>query len=123
MGYMIFTPVFFANIGMTVKFNSINTDMLVFGVFFILAGIVGKLIGCAGASLLCKYSPKDSFRVGVGMMARAEVALVCAQKGVENGMINSAIMPFILILIILSSFITPMLLKLSYKNDAVKSAA
>ena len=95
MGYMIFTPVFFANIGMTVKFNSINTDMLVFGVFFILAGIAGKLIGCAGASLLCKYSPKDSFRVGVGMMARAEVALVCAQKGVENGMINSAIMPFI----------------------------
>lgn len=123
MGYMIFTPVFFANIGMTVKFNSINTDMLVFGVFFILAGIAGKLLGCAGASLLCKYSPKDSFRVGVGMMARAEVALVCAQKGVENGMINSAIMPFILILIILSSFVTPMLLKLSYKNDAVKSAA
>ena len=123
MGYMIFTPVFFANIGMTVKFDSINTDMLVFGVFFILAGIAGKLLGCAGASLLCKYPLKDSFRVGVGMMARAEVALVCAQKGVENGMINSAIMPFILILIILSSFVTPLLLKFSYKNDTVKAAA
>ncbi|MCQ2472335.1 MAG: cation:proton antiporter [Clostridia bacterium] len=118
MSYMIFTPVFFANIGMTVKFNSINPAMILFGLCFILAGLAGKVFGCAGASLLCKYSPKDSLRVGVGMMARAEVALVCAQKGVENGMINSAIMPFILMLIIASSFITPMILKKSYKKQA-----
>lgn len=116
MSYMIFTPVFFANIGMTVKFNSINTGMILFGVCFILAGLSGKVFGCAGASLLCRYSPKDSLRVGIGMMARAEVALVCAQKGVENGMINSAIMPFILMLIIISSFVTPMILRKSYKK-------
>lgn len=114
MSYMIFTPVFFANIGMTVKFDSVNSSMILFGVCFILAGLSGKLFGCAGASLLCKYSAKDSFRVGVGMMARAEVALVCAQKGVENGLINSSIMPFILVLIILSSFVTPVILKDSY---------
>lgn len=118
MSYMIFTPVFFANIGMTVKFNSINTSMILFGICFILAGLLGKVLGCSGASLLCKYSHKDSLRVGVGMMARAEVALVCAQKGVENGMINSAIMPFILMLIIISSFVTPMILKKSYKKAA-----
>ena len=52
------------------------------------------------------------------MMARAEVALVCAQKGVENGMIKSSIMPFILMLIIISSFVTPMILKKSYKKEA-----
>lgn len=116
MSYMIFTPVFFANIGMTVKFNSINTGMILFGICFILAGLSGKVLGCAGASLLCRYSVKDSLRVGVGMMARAEVALVCAQKGVENGMIDSAIMPFILMLIIISSFVTPMILRRSYKK-------
>ncbi len=114
LGYMIFTPVFFANIGMTVKFTSISSDMILFGVVFILAGLSGKVFGCAGASLLCGYDKKDSIRVGVGMMARAEVALVCAQKGVENGMINSSIMPFVLALIIISSFITPLILKKSY---------
>ncbi len=116
MSYMIFTPVFFANIGMTVKFNSINTSMILFGACFIIAGLAGKVLGCAGASLLCGYSKKDSFRVGIGMMARAEVALVCAQKGVENGMISSSIMPFILMLIIISSFVTPTFLKKSYKK-------
>lgn len=123
MSYMIFTPVFFANIGMTVKFNSINTGMILFGLCFIFAGLAGKVLGCAGASLICKYSPKDSVRVGLGMMARAEVALVCAQKGVENNMISSSIMPFILILIILSSFVTPMLLKLSYKKELQAKSA
>ena len=123
MSYMIFTPVFFANIGMTVKFDSINTGMILFGLCFILAGLSGKVIGCAGASLLCRYDFKDSVRVGLGMMARAEVALVCAQKGVENHMINSNIMPFILILIILSSFVTPMFLKMSYKKELPANAA
>ena len=117
------TPVFFANIGMTVKFDSINTGMILFGLCFILAGLSGKVIGCAGASLLCRYDFKDSVRVGLGMMARAEVALVCAQKGVENHMINSNIMPFILILIILSSFVTPMFLKMSYKKELPANAA
>ena len=123
MSYMIFTPVFFANIGMTVKFDSINTGMILFGLCFILAGLSGKVIGCAGASLLCRYDFKDSVRVGLGMMVRAEVALVCAQKGVENHMINSNIMPFILILIILSSFVTPMFLKMSYKKELPANAA
>lgn len=114
LSYMIFTPVFFANIGMTVKFTSVSPDLILFGVIFIIAGLSGKVFGCAGASLICKYDKKDSIRVGVGMMARAEVALVCAQKGVENGMINSAIMPFVLALIVISSFVTPLILKKSY---------
>ena len=44
MSYMIFTPVFFANIGMTVKFNSINSGMILFGLCFILAGLASLQI-------------------------------------------------------------------------------
>lgn len=119
MSYMIFVPVFFANIGMTTKFDGMNGAMAGFGVCFILAGLVGKAVGCGGTALACKYSVKDALRIGVGMMARAEVALVCAQKGVENGLVDSAIMPFILILIILTSFLTPLILKISYKKEAL----
>lgn len=117
MSYMIFTPVFFANIGLTITFGNIGKNMLLFGICFILAGIVGKVCGCGGMALLCGHKPKDALRVGIGMMARAEVALVCAQKGVENGIIDSAIMPFILIMIIITSFVTPITLRLTYKNE------
>jgi Kef-type K+ transport system membrane component KefB len=51
------------------------------------------------------------------MMARAEVALVTAQKGLENGIIDNTIMPFIVIMIIVTSFVTPVLLQRAYKDE------
>ena len=113
MSYMIFTPVF----------DGISETMMLFGICFILAGIAGKVIGCGGMAMLCGYKPIDGLRIGIGMMARAEVALVCAQKGVESGIIDSTIMPFILILIIITSFITPITLRLTYKIEPLPDAA
>lgn len=117
MGYMIFTPVFFANIGITTEFGSISGDVAIFGICFILAGLAGKVIGCGSMALACKYGVRDSLKVGIGMMARAEVALVCAQKGVEYGMISTSIMPFIVMLIVVSSFVTPIVLRKLYRKE------
>lgn len=115
--YMIFGPVFFANIGLNTTFTGINSDFVWFGICFIAVGLIGKVVGCGLTAKLMRYSWKDSLRVGVGMMVRAEVVLVCAQKGVENNIVSSSIMPFILIMIILSTFLTPTLLKLLYKDE------
>jgi len=120
--YLLFTPVFFAKVGLTsmASFTTgegITLNFFFFGLLFILAGILGKTIGCGIGAKICKYNLKDSFRCGIGMMCRAEVCLICAQKGIDNGIIHASIQPFILVLILLTSFITPILLKLSYKND------
>lgn len=117
MSYMIFTPVFFASIGISTDFSGFNVNMLLFGLCFIVAGLLGKVVGCGGAALCFGYGKKDSLRVGVGMMARAEVALVCAGKGVEYGLADSAIMPFIVLLIIISSVVTPIILRASYRDE------
>ena len=118
LSYMFFVPIFFGNIGISTNFSGIDSEMLLFGLLFILAGIIGKFGGCSLASKLCGYSWGDSVKVGFGMMARAEVCLVTAQKGVEHGIIDSSIMPFIVILIIVTSFVTPICLQASYKHDA-----
>lgn len=115
--YMIFGPVFFANIGITADFTGISGTMVGFGFAFIAAGILGKVLGCGLGSLMCRFSVKDSLRVGVGMMVRAEVVLVCTQKGVDNGLVDPSILPFVLILIILTTLLTPLILKLLYKGD------
>lgn len=117
VSYLIFTPVFFANIGMTLEFGNIDISFVGFGLLFVLAGIAGKVIGCGIGGKICKFSFKESARIGFGMMARAEVCLICAQKGVDSSIISSSIMPFILLLIVLTSFITPLLLKLTYKGE------
>lgn len=118
--YMIFAPVFFANIGITASFDTISSTMVGFGFVFILAGILGKFLGCGLGALACRYGIKDSARVGIGMMVRAEVVLVCAQKGIDSNpqLIDPGIMPFVLILIIVTTLLTPLLLKLSYRKES-----
>jgi len=120
LSYMLFVPVFFANIGLTTKFSGIDGKFALFGILFIVAGILGKLIGCGIAAKCCKYSFSDSLKIGVGMMARAEVALVTATKGI--GIINESIMPFIVLLIIITSLLSPIFLRVIYNNDNKKLA-
>ncbi|MDE7213393.1 MAG: cation:proton antiporter [Anaeroplasmataceae bacterium] len=117
--YILFTPVFFAKVGLTSlsSFNEIDSTFILFGFLFILAGIAGKLFGCALGAKVTKNTWKDSYRCGLGMMCRAEVCLICANKGISAGIISASIQPFILCLILITSFVTPVLLKRSYKNE------
>ena len=50
------------------------------------------------------------------MMCRAEFCLICDQKGIDANIIDASIQPFILVLILLTSFVTPIILKNSYKG-------
>ena len=52
------------------------------------------------------------------MMTRGEVALIVSQKGLAVGMIQSVFFTSVIILIITSSLITPIAMKLLYKNYA-----
>ena len=117
--YMLFTPVFFAKVGLTSlsSFSQIDSTFIIFGFLFIIAGILGKILGCGVGAKLTKNSWKDSYRCGLGMMCRAEVCLICANKGISAGLISASIQPFILCLILITSFVTPVLLKQSYKNE------
>jgi Kef-type K+ transport system membrane component KefB len=124
--YMIFTPVFFAKVGITSMSSFTSTSdftwqFVVFGIVFIIAGILGKFLGCGLGAKMCKFSLKDSIRCGAGMMCRAEVCLICAQKGIDANIISASIQPFVLLLILITSFITPIILKQSYKNEIASS--
>lgn len=117
LGYMFFSPIFFANIGMNLDFSGFSGAFVAFGLCYVLAAILGKLIGCATAAKLCRFSNKDAFRVGCGMMVRAEVVLICTDKGISSGLVAPAIYPFVFIIIILTSILAPLLLKISYKGE------
>ncbi len=117
LGYMFFSPIFFANIGMNLDFSGFNASFLLFGAIYVLVAIIGKLGGCSVAGLLCKFNKRDSFRIGCGMMVRAEVVLICTQKGIDAGLVDPTVFPFVFAIIMLTSILAPLLLKLSYKNE------
>ena len=118
MGYLFFSPVFFASIGMNLDFSGITPSFLAFGAVYVIAALAGKFLGCGLGAKLCKFSWMDSVRTGLGMMVRAEVILICAERGVTAGLVSGAVYPFVFLIILLSSVLTPILLKWSYKKEA-----
>ena len=118
LSYMLFTPIFFANIGISnINFGSFGGIWLAFGACYVVAALAGKLIGCGAGGLLCKYSLPDSAKIGLGMMVRAEVVLVCAQKGIDSGLVSRDVLSYVCLIIIISSLLAPLFLKLLYKKE------
>ena len=119
--YMLFGPVFFAGIGLKTDLHGISGNLVLFAICFIIIAVISKIIGCGLIGKLCRHSLKDSLKIGVGMMTRGEVALIVAQKGLSVGLIDDAFFTPVILLIILSSILTPIFLKLLYKNEASES--
>lgn len=119
--YMIFAPTFFVGIGLKTTFDSMNTKLFLFCVAFVVVALLTKIIGCGLMAKLCKFNWNDSLKIGVGMMTRGEVALIVAQKCLSVGMITSEFFTAVILLIICSSILTPVILKLLFSKDASAS--
>ncbi|MFR8001758.1 MAG: cation:proton antiporter [Hydrogeniiclostridium sp.] len=115
--YMLFGPVFFASIGLKTEISGVTPAILLFSVAFIVVALLGKIIGCGLMAKLCRFSSRDSLKVGVGMMTRGEVALIVSQKGLAVGLLDSVYFTSVILLIMISSIATPILLKLLYKGE------
>ncbi len=112
--YMIFGPVFFASIGMTMSFDGLSGWLVLFSALFVLAGLVGKIAGCGAVIKLSGGTWREAGITGVGMMARGEVALIVTTKGIEAGIIPESFMIMTVMLILVSSILTPIFLKLLF---------
>ncbi|MBR3340127.1 MAG: cation:proton antiporter [Clostridiales bacterium] len=113
--YMVFAPIFFAGIGLKVSFENVNTTLLLFSVAFVFVALLSKIIGCGSAAKLCRFNWNDSLKIGIGMMTRGEVALITAQKGLAAGLITSDYFTAVILMILVSSILAPVLLKILYK--------
>lgn len=123
--YMLFSPLFFASIGIGINYKQLGESfsdgssvglIIAFTIAFVIFGMLAKLIGCGGGALMCKYKLNQSIKVGLGMMVRGEVCLIVAQKGMSEGIIDARFWPAVILLIVCSSLLTPILLKLMFKK-------
>ena len=124
-GYMFFAPVFFVSIGLKTDLSHINSSMIVFSAGFVIVAMLTKIIGCGLVSKCFRYSWLDCLKIGAGMMTRGEVALIITSKGLGLGIIDSSYFTAVILLIIVSSIVTPIILKLlfSRSHDDTEAAA
>ncbi|MBQ9699580.1 MAG: cation:proton antiporter [Lachnospiraceae bacterium] len=120
--YMLFGPVFFASIGLKTDISEFSSSLVVFCIGFVLVALFTKIIGCGLMSRLCGFRGLDTLKIGIGMMTRGEVALIVAQKGLSAGLISSEYFTAVILLIIISSIVTPILLKLLYSKTDKEEA-
>ncbi len=122
--YLLFGPVFFASIGLKTNIDKVNGSIILFSVAFVLVALICKIIGCGLMAKCLGFKGNDPLKIGVGMMTRGEVALIVSQRGLSVGMIDSVYFTAVILLIICSSVLTPIILKILYaKDDKVKIEA
>lgn len=117
LSYMLLSPIFFASIGIRVEITGMNLDAIIFTVVLLIIAILTKIIGCALGAKLCKYSTHESIQIGAGMVSRGEVALIVANKGIAVSLINSSFLTPIVIVVVITTVITPILLEIAFSKE------
>jgi len=109
IGGGFFIPIFFVVVGMGFNIHEF-ANIGAFAAVVIIVAIVGKIVGCGLAARASKFSSRESFAIGVAMIPRAEVALIITKFGLENKFIGADTASTIMIMIIVTSLLTPPLL-------------
>ena len=116
LSYTYLSPIFFASIGLKVSLPEMNGTIVAFAVVLTIVAILTKVVGCGLGAKLCHYKNYQAIRIGVGMISRGEVALIVASKGESLGMMSTAVMGPVVIVVILTTIIAPILLKPVFKR-------
>ncbi|MCE9655573.1 cation:proton antiporter [Clostridium celatum] len=114
ISYMLLSPIFFASIGINMEIPKMTVSIIIMTIVLVAVAMLSKIIGCGLGAKICGYSKKEIIQIGTGMMARGEVALVIANKGIKLGIMNTYFLPSIIIMIITAAICTPILLKKAY---------
>jgi Kef-type K+ transport system membrane component KefB len=118
LSYMFLSPVFFACIGLRVTLPSMSEIIILYSVLLVIVAILTKVLGCGFGARLCGYKHYQAKRIGVGMISRGEVALIVASKGSELGLIGSVVLGPVVLVVVITTIITPILLKFVFRNGA-----
>jgi Kef-type K+ transport system membrane component KefB len=115
----IFAPIFFVSVGASVNLRLLDptregsAGLLGVAAALTLLAILGKI--AAGWA-----APWVRFRriiVGVGMVPRGEVGLIFADIGRRAGVLNEAVFGAVLLMVMVTTFVSPPALKLLFGSD------
>ena len=119
LSYLLLSPIFFASIGLKVELPKMGPAIIAFAAVITVVALLTKIIGCGLGAKVCGYKNYQALRIGVGMISRGEVALIVASKGAAVGLMSNNIMGPIIIVVVITTIITPILLKPVFNKEIV----
>ena len=119
----IFAPIFFVYVGSSVNVALLNPasaqfapSTLVLAGALLVVAIIGKL--ASGFVVGWKGERLNHMMIGVGMVPRGEVGLIFAHLGLDNNVIDATTFNALIIVVMLTTFVAPPLLKSLSKKTA-----
>lgn len=113
--------IFFASVGIEANLKGLNPTIILITLIMFFIAVIGKVIGCGVAARALKMSKSEALQIGVGMISRGEVAIITANIGLQKGIISEQVFLPTLMVVILTTIITPILLKLAYSHKIAKN--
>ena len=117
LGYSVFIPVFFADIGLSMTFASFIKDIWFIIAMTVLA-VLSKFWAGKYSSELFGFTKNEGNIVGAGMVSRGEVALIVAQIGITNHLFPEDIYSSLILVIIITTVISPFILNHFIKKES-----
>ena len=114
---LIFAPLFFAIIGAQVDLRAVDLNILLLSAVIVIVAVTTKLFGCGLPAMYFLKSKQKGMRVGIGMISRGEVGLIVAGVGITAGILTSEVYSTIIIMVVVTTIITPIWLKIEYRKE------
>lgn len=115
---LFFTPMFFISIGLQANFGSMTMGTVLFCLTMIVVGVLSKMVFCAVAARMCRYSTLDSVRIGIGMVARGEVTFIVANKGILLGLMDKELLSPLIVFVVVTTILSPVMLKYAFSGNS-----
>jgi len=106
IGEGFFIPIFFVTVGTTFDLNAFISIGSFAGILIIIA-IAGKFVGCSLGAKIKKFDNRESIIAGIAMIPRAGVELILVKLGLDYEIINTEIASAIVVMVIITTLITP----------------
>lgn len=117
----MFAAIFFISIGALMDISQIPR-YIVPAAIFILASFASKFLIVTGILARAGVDSTTSVRTGLGMAsAKGELSLVVVKGGQDVGAITSSLLPILGVVTIVTTFITPFIIRFSSKINFAKS--
>lgn len=116
----VFVPIFFASIGINADIAAmLKPHVLVFAGCLSVVAIAGKLVSALGVP----RTRADRLLIGIGMVPRGEVGLIFASIGLTRGILDEDLYGTLLLVVLLTTVITPPLLTMRIRSISTSTAA
>jgi Kef-type K+ transport system membrane component KefB len=118
LAYSFLVPVFFVNIGLDADASQLMNAPLFTLVLLVLA-LLGKVVGCGAGALFGRFARREAVQIGVGMIARGEVALVMVAAGRQAGLVDETLFTATIVMTLVTTLVTPPLLRVAFARKPV----